>query len=165
LRNKPSHNSLAAASFASTSGSLFGAANAAGYTLASIPMTASASTVLPAFPTRQSNRSQTSMSFLTPPLSTSLGGKPLTDGPYVLYASALARLCDTAQVMVQIVQLIEETQMSRAGAPLTQQQAVLEAGTRRVSEFFGLWVGRWVLADVGMLADKWVKRGGESLVM
>jgi len=165
LRNKPSHNSLAAASFASTSGSLSSAANAAGYTLASIPMTASALTVLPSFQTRQSNRSLTSTSFLAPPLSTSLGGKPLTDGPYVLYASALARLCDMAQVMVQIVQLIEETQMSRAGAPMTQQQAVLEAGTRRMSEFFGLWVGRWVLADVGMLADKWVKRGGESLVM
>lgn len=165
LRNKPSHNSLAAASFASTSGSLSSTANAAGYTLATIPMIASVSTVVPSFPTRPSNRSQTSTSFLSPPLSTALGGKPLTDGPYVLYASALARLCDTAQVMVQIVQLIEDIHTTRAGAAPTQQQAILEAGTRRVSEFFGLWVGRWVLADVGVLADKWVKRGGESLVM
>jgi len=88
----------------------------------------------------------------------------LTDGPYVLYTSALAKLCDAAQVMVHIIQLIEDTNTSRGGAPPTQQQAALEAGTRRVSEFFGLWVGRWVLADIGMLADKWVKRGGESLV-
>ena len=37
----------------------------------------------------------------------------------------------------------------------------LELGTKHASEFFGFYVCRFVLADIGLLLDKYLKRGTE----
>lgn len=40
-------------------------------------------------------------------------------------------------------------------------QVGLELCTRHAAEFFGFYICRFVLADLGMLLDKFVKRGSE----
>lgn len=158
LRNKPSHNSLAS-SFNSTSGSLACTA-AASYTLSTVPMTPT-TTILTArtLTNRSRTHRTTSTAFLTPPLSTH-GSRPLTDGPYVAYTSALARLCDAAQVLDEIVRQAEDPGVKASGPT----HVGLELGARHAAEFFGLWICRWVLGDLGMLVDKFGKRAGEYLV-
>jgi len=157
LRNKPSHNTFAG-SLSSSSASV---ANTA-YTLATIPMTSSPS--LPpsrggASSSTNTARLRTTSSTLTPALSTTLGGRPLTEGPYVMYTSALARLCDAAQVLDGIIRSAEDPGVKASGPT----HVGLELGARHASEFLGLWVCRWVLADLGLLVDKFGKRAGEFL--
>jgi hypothetical protein len=41
----------------------------------------------------------------------------------------------------------------------------LELSIKHASEFFGLFVCRWVLADIGMLLDKFVKRSTEWVLL
>lgn len=41
----------------------------------------------------------------------------------------------------------------------------LELCTRHASEFFGFYVARFVLADLGMLMDKFIKRGSEWVLI
>jgi len=158
LRNKPSHNTFAG-SLNSSSASV---ANTA-YTLATIPMTGSPS--LPpsrgggASSSTNTARPRTTSSTLTPALSTTLGGRPLTEGPYVMYTSALARLSDAAQVLDGIIRSAEDPGVKASGPT----HVGLELGARHASEFLGLWVCRWVLADLGLLVDKFGKRAGEFL--
>lgn len=157
LRNKPSHNTFAG----SVNSSSVAVANTT-YTLATVPMT-STPTLPPSRGGGASNtstaRPRTTSSTLTPALSTTLGGRPLTEGPYVMYTSALARLCDSAQVLDGIIRSAEDPGVKASGPT----HVGLELGARHASEFLGLWVCRWVLADLGMLVDKFAKRAGEFL--
>ena len=41
----------------------------------------------------------------------------------------------------------------------------LELCTRHASEFFGFYICRFVLQDVTMLLDKYIKRSSESVVL
>ena len=98
-------------------------------------------------------------------------------GPYANYMSALARLCDAAQVLgscsplnPQIVfQITDEVctdeivrQVEDPGLKHTSQTHVgLEFSTQHAAEFFGFYVCRFVLNDIGMMLDKFIKRGTE----
>ena len=41
----------------------------------------------------------------------------------------------------------------------------LELGVRHAAEFFGFYICRFVLADVGLLLDKFIKRGSEWVLV
>ena len=40
-------------------------------------------------------------------------------------------------------------------------QVGLELSTRRAAEFFGFYICRFVMSDVALLLDKFIKRGSE----
>ena len=100
-------------------------------------------------------------------------------GPNANYMGALARLCDAAQVLgkqtcmnllglVRVVRLTSETtdqiarQVEDPGLKHSSQTHVgLELSTRHAAEFFGFFICRFVLSDVGMMLDKFIKRGSE----
>jgi hypothetical protein len=37
----------------------------------------------------------------------------------------------------------------------------LELSTRRAADFFGFYISRFIMTDVGMMLDKFIKRGSE----
>ena len=100
-------------------------------------------------------------------------------GPNANYMGALARLCDAAQVLgkqahmnlvglARAISLTCETidqiarQVEDPGLKHSSQTHVgLELSTRRAAAFFGFFVCRFVLGDVGMMLDKFIKRGSE----
>ncbi|KAH6652620.1 hypothetical protein BKA67DRAFT_677694 [Truncatella angustata] len=79
------------------------------------------------------------------------------DGPYAGYMQSLARLFDAAQTLDQIARQVEDPGLRHAD----KTQVGLELCTRHAAEFFGFYICRFVLADLGMLLDKFVKRGSE----
>ncbi|KAM0550833.1 hypothetical protein ACHAPJ_008696 [Fusarium lateritium] len=78
-------------------------------------------------------------------------------GPNAMYMSSLARLFDAAQAIDQIARQVEDPGLRHAD----KTQVGLELCTRHAAEFFGFYVCRFVLADLGMLLDKYIKRGSE----
>ncbi|KAH7121312.1 hypothetical protein EDB81DRAFT_227225 [Dactylonectria macrodidyma] len=78
-------------------------------------------------------------------------------GPNAMYMSSLARLFDAAQAIDQIARQVEDPGLRHAD----KTQVGLELCTRHAAEFFGFYVCRFVLADLGMLLDKFIKRGSE----
>ncbi|KAL4880510.1 hypothetical protein BJY04DRAFT_219249 [Aspergillus karnatakaensis] len=83
------------------------------------------------------------------------------NGPNANYMSALARLCDAAQVLDQIAQQVEDP-----GLRHTSQTLVgLELSTRHAAEFFGFYICRFALNDIGLMLDKFIKRGSEWVLL
>ncbi|KAF4976443.1 hypothetical protein FZEAL_6881 [Fusarium zealandicum] len=78
-------------------------------------------------------------------------------GPNAMYMSSLARLFDAAQAIDQIARQVEDPGLRHAD----KTQVGLELCTRHAAEFFGFYVCRFVLADLGILLDKFIKRGSE----
>ncbi|KAI9736815.1 MAG: hypothetical protein M1818_005866 [Claussenomyces sp. TS43310] len=103
-------------------------------------------------------------------------------GPNSHYMAALARLFDAAQVIGtpqtssvtcsslaesktdeiadQVARQVEDPGLRHAD----KTQVGLELCTRHAAEFFGFYICRFVLNDVGLLLDKFIKRGSEWVV-
>ncbi|KAH9885705.1 hypothetical protein F4778DRAFT_774254 [Xylariomycetidae sp. FL2044] len=79
------------------------------------------------------------------------------DGPWANYMASLARLFDAAQTVDQIARQVEDPGLRHAD----KTQVGLELCTRHAAEFFGFYICRFVLTDLSMLLDKFVKRGSE----
>ncbi|KAI1306136.1 hypothetical protein F5Y03DRAFT_384245 [Xylaria venustula] len=79
------------------------------------------------------------------------------DGPNANYMASLARLFDAAQTVDQIARQVDDPGLRHAD----KTQVGLELCTRHAAEFFGFYICRFVLTDLGMLLDKFVKRGSE----
>ncbi|KAE8454038.1 hypothetical protein EG329_007814 [Mollisiaceae sp. DMI_Dod_QoI] len=82
-------------------------------------------------------------------------------GPNANYMSALAKLFDAAQAIDQIARQVEDPGLRHAD----KTQVGLELCTRHAAEFFGFYICRFVLNDVGMLLDKFIKRGSEWVLV
>lgn len=78
-------------------------------------------------------------------------------GPHAQYMAALARLFDAAQSIDQIARQVEDPGLRHAD----KTQVGLELCTRRAAEFFAFYICRFVLQDVMLLLEKFVKRGSE----
>ncbi|KAI5458865.1 hypothetical protein BGZ63DRAFT_361827 [Mariannaea sp. PMI_226] len=78
-------------------------------------------------------------------------------GPNAMYMSSLARLFDAAQAIDQIARQVEDPGLRHAD----KTQVGLELCTRHAAEFFGFYICRFVLSDLGLLLDKFIKRGSE----
>ncbi|KAL9098913.1 MAG: hypothetical protein Q9163_005509 [Psora crenata] len=78
-------------------------------------------------------------------------------GPNPSYMGALARLCDAAQILDQIARQVEDPGLRHS----SQTHVGLELSTRHAAEFFGFYICRFVFADVGLMLDKFIKRGSE----
>ncbi|KAK7959466.1 uncharacterized protein PG986_004320 [Apiospora aurea] len=83
------------------------------------------------------------------------------DGPYALYMLSLARLFDAAQTVDQIARQVDDPGLRHAD----KTQVGLELCTRHAAEFFGFYICRFVLSDLGLLLDKFVKRGSEWVLV
>ncbi|KAK3079019.1 hypothetical protein LTS18_005943, partial [Coniosporium uncinatum] len=92
-------------------------------------------------------------------------------GPNANYMGALARLCDSVQIVgmssvssppfYQIARQAEDP-----GLKLSSPTHVgIELCTRHASEFFGFYVCRFVVQDLSTLLDKFVKRGSEWVML
>lgn len=78
-------------------------------------------------------------------------------GPNAGYMSSLAKLFDAAQAIDQIARQVEDPGLRHAD----KTQVGLELCTRHAAEFFGFYICRFVLSDLTMMLDKFVKRGSE----
>ncbi|KAJ5485345.1 hypothetical protein N7539_005333 [Penicillium diatomitis] len=107
-------------------------------TMTSVPMTAA--------PVDQSRRTVTSLDF---------------SGPNSHYMGALARLFDAAQILDQIAQQVEDPGLKHS----SPTHVGLELCTRHAAEFFGFYICRFALADVGLMLDKFIKRGSEWVMI
>lgn len=82
-------------------------------------------------------------------------------GPNANYMSALARLFDAAQTIDQIARQVEDPGLRHAD----KTQVGLELCTRHAAEFFGFYICRFVLTDISLLLDKFIKRGSEWVLV
>ncbi|KAL3473648.1 hypothetical protein BJX99DRAFT_194221 [Aspergillus californicus] len=82
-------------------------------------------------------------------------------GPNANYMNALARLCDAAQVLDQIAQQVEDPGLKHSSQTLVG----LELSTRHAAEFFGFYICRFALNDIGIMLDKFIKRGSEWVLL
>ncbi|PGH01165.1 hypothetical protein GX51_05361 [Blastomyces parvus] len=82
-------------------------------------------------------------------------------GPNASYMSALARLFDAAQILDQIARQVEDPGLKHSSQTLVG----LELSARHASEFFGFYVCRFALNDIGLMIDKFIKRGSEWVVV
>jgi hypothetical protein len=98
-------------------------------------------------------------------------------GPNANYMGALARLFDAAQVLgkplraalveflltqtEQIAQQVEDPGLKHS----SQTHVGLELSTRHAAEFFGFYICRFALADLGLMLDKFIKRGSEWVLV
>lgn len=78
-------------------------------------------------------------------------------GPNGSYMGALARLCDAVQVLDQIARQVEDPGL-RHSSPT---HVGLELSSRHAAEFFGFYVCRFILQDVIMLSEKYIKKASE----
>ncbi|KAF2625058.1 hypothetical protein BU25DRAFT_372630 [Macroventuria anomochaeta] len=83
------------------------------------------------------------------------------EGPNSGYMSSLARLFDSAQVLDQIARQVEDPGLKHSS--LTH--VGLELSSRHAAEFFGFYICRFVLTDVTMMLDKFIKRGSEWVLV
>ena len=99
-------------------------------------------------------------------------------GPNANYMSALARLFDAAQTIGKLFHCTESNTMANAVSDQIARQVEdpglrhadktqvgLELCTRHAAEFFGFYICRFVLTDIGMLLDKFIKRGSEWVLV
>ncbi|EME80737.1 uncharacterized protein MYCFIDRAFT_87510 [Pseudocercospora fijiensis CIRAD86] len=79
------------------------------------------------------------------------------EGPNKEYMGSLARLFDGVQILDQIARQVEDPGLKYS----SPTHVGLELSIRHAAEFFGFFVCRFVLADLGLLMDKFLKRGTE----
>ncbi|KAM3548385.1 hypothetical protein MY1884_009204 [Beauveria asiatica] len=84
-------------------------------------------------------------------------GQAQFTGPNANYMSSLARLFDAAQAVDQIARQVDDPGLRHAD----KTQVGLELCTRHAAEFFGFYICRFALADLGLLLEKFIKRGSE----
>ena len=117
-----------------------------GPTMPSVPMTGSSSV--------PSSRSLPIRKMAPPPTPT----QPSNVQPmHAAYMSCLARLFDAAQVLDGIARQVEDPGLKCSN----KTQVGLELGVKNAAEFFAFFVIRFVMADLMMLVDKFLKRGSE----
>ncbi|KAJ4985013.1 MIT domain-containing protein [Stagonosporopsis vannaccii] len=83
------------------------------------------------------------------------------EGPNSGYMSSLAKLFDSAQILDQIARQVEDPGLKHS----SPTHVGLELSSRHAAEFFGFFVCRFVLADVTLLLDKFIKRGSEWVLV
>lgn len=100
-------------------------------------------------------------------------------GPNANYMGALARLFDAAQVIgkLKVIQLQFSRPLTGTKDQIARQvedpglrhadktQVGLELCTRHAAEFFAFFICRFVLADISLLIDKFIKRGSEWVLV
>ncbi|EXJ85693.1 hypothetical protein A1O1_06061 [Capronia coronata CBS 617.96] len=117
-----------------------------GLTMPSLPMTSSFS-----FHSSRSHLNRRT----TPPLTPT----QLTNVPpvHASYMSSLARLFDAVQVLDGIARQVEDPGLKCS----SKTQVGLELGVKNAAEFFAFYVIRFVMTDLTLLLDKFLKRGTE----
>ncbi|KAL1644301.1 hypothetical protein SLS61_008904 [Didymella pomorum] len=83
------------------------------------------------------------------------------EGPNSGYMSSLARLFDSAQILDQIARQVEDPGLKHS----SPTHVGLELSSRHAAEFFGFYICRFVLTDVTMMLDKFIKRGSEWVLV
>ncbi|KAF1356508.1 hypothetical protein BDV97DRAFT_365263 [Delphinella strobiligena] len=83
------------------------------------------------------------------------------DGPLKEYMGCLARLCEAAQVLDQVARQVEDPGLKHS----SPTHIGLELSTRHAAEFFGFYICRFALTDIGILLDKFVKRNTEWVLL
>ncbi|KAI4170859.1 MAG: hypothetical protein LQ343_004623 [Gyalolechia ehrenbergii] len=78
-------------------------------------------------------------------------------GPHSHYMGALARLCDAAQFLDQIARDVEDPGLKHS----SPAHVGLELSMRHAAEFFGFYICRFILNDITMMLDKFIKRGSQ----
>jgi len=79
------------------------------------------------------------------------------EGPQKEYMGSLARLVQGMAILDQIARQVEDPGLKHS----SQTHVGLELSIRHAAEFFAFYICRFVLADLGLLMDKFVKRGTE----
>jgi hypothetical protein len=82
------------------------------------------------------------------------------EGPHKEYMSSVSRLCEAAQVLDQVARQVEDPGLKHSSST----HIGLELSTRHAAEFFGFYICRFVLGDVTLLMDKYVKRSTEWVI-
>ncbi|KAG9855315.1 hypothetical protein KCU68_g2250, partial [Aureobasidium melanogenum] len=82
------------------------------------------------------------------------------EGPHKEYMSSVSRLCEAAQVLDQVARQVEDPGLKHS----SPTHIGLELSTRHAAEFFGFYICRFVLGDVTLLMDKYVKRSTEWVI-
>jgi hypothetical protein len=82
-------------------------------------------------------------------------------GPNASYMGALARLFDAVQVLDQIARQVEDPGLKCS----SKTHVGLELCTRNAAEFFGFYICRFALGDIGLMLDKFIKRGSEWVLV
>ncbi|KAG9201507.1 hypothetical protein G6514_005705 [Epicoccum nigrum] len=83
------------------------------------------------------------------------------EGPNAGYMASLSRLFDSAQILDQIARQVEDPGLKHS----SQTHVGLELSSRHAAEFFGFYICRFVLADVSLMLDKFIKRGSEWVLV
>ncbi len=146
LRSKSSSATFTNQPAASGSRDLSASHSNAGLTMATIPM-ASSNNIL-------SSRHHKPSQKLPPPTPTQLPNIP---SHHSAYMASLARLFDAVQVLDNIARQVLDPGLKCSSETLVG----LELSVRNAAEFFAFFVLRFVMADVGLLVDKFLKRGTE----
>ncbi|EXJ66987.1 uncharacterized protein A1O5_09633 [Cladophialophora psammophila CBS 110553] len=117
-----------------------------GPSMTSLPMTSSSSV--------PSSRSHLNRKIAPPPTPTQL----INVQPVIAtYMSSLARLFDAAQVLDGIARQVEDPGLKCSN----KTQVGLELGVKNAAEFFAFFIVRFVMADLMVMVDKFLKRGSE----
>ena len=122
-------------------------ASSIGFTMSTLPMTSSSSV-----PSSRAMHMQRSRA--PPPTPTQLTNIPQ---PHAMYMASLARLFDAVQVLDSIARQVVDPGLKCSSETLVG----LEFSIRNAAEFFAFYVVRFVMADIGLLVDKFLKRGSE----
>jgi hypothetical protein len=136
-----------------------------------------------ALPAREGNKDTLSMSSI--PMTSTPSRRPhkrnlsqvQPTGPNANYMGALARLFDAVQILgkfqslsgsawcsFRLTWIIDQIarQVEDPGLKHSSKTHVgLELSTRNAAEFFGFYICRFALNDVGLMLDKFIKRGSE----
>jgi hypothetical protein len=83
------------------------------------------------------------------------------EGPNSGYMGSLARLFDSVQILDQIARQVEDPGLRHSSST----HVGLELSARHAAEFFGFYICRFVLTDVTMMLDKFIKRGSEWVLV
>ncbi|KAJ4375043.1 hypothetical protein N0V83_002122 [Neocucurbitaria cava] len=83
------------------------------------------------------------------------------EGPNSGYMGSLARLFDSVQILDQIARQVEDPGLKHS----SPTHVGLELSARHAAEFFGFYICRFVLTDVTMMLDKFIKRGSEWVLV
>lgn len=88
-------------------------------------------------------------------------GNVLFEGPNAAYMNSLAKLFDAVQILDQIARQVEDPGLRHSSST----HVGLELSARHAAEFFGFYICRFVLTDVTMMLDKFIKRGSEWVLV